>query len=149
MTNQNDIDKQMSVFDQFSDPEPPGAVLQRVKDSVQAELRRRRRVRITLRIGTAGAVAAAIVLMVWVGSLFWIGTTSGAEATLDLEQAVQQFISAADNSQLTAATSELDERISELEEMFAVYGPQGSGWELPEIGIDRWESDLAELADSV
>ncbi len=143
-----EIDQQMEVFDRFSHPQPNREVLERINSSMQSALRRRRQVRMLFRLGSAGAIAASLALAVWLGVGLW-SNYDQANQVAALQQLVDQFIIAADSSQLAGATSQLDEQISDLQDQLV----RSQSLEVDSAGldslIDQLEDDLADFADSV
>lgn len=143
-----EIDQQMEVFDRFSHPQPDREVLERINSSMRSALRRRRQVRMLFKLGSAGAIAASLALAVWLGVGLW-SSYDQANQVAALQQLVDQFIIAADNSQLAGATSQLDEQISDLQDQLV----RSQLLEADSAGldslIDQLEDDLADFADSV
>ncbi len=141
-----EIDQQMEVFDRFSHPQPDRQVLERINISMQSALRRRRQVRVVLRLGSAGAIAAGLALAVWLGMGLW-SSYDQAKQVASLEQLVDQFVTAADSWQLATVTSQLDQQISDLQDQLV----RSQSLEADSAGldslIDQLEDDLADLAD--
>lgn len=143
-----EIDQQMEVFDRFSHPQPDREVLERINSSMRSALRRRRQVRMLFKLGSAGAIAASLALAVWLGVGLW-SSYDQANQVAALQQLVDQFIIAADSSQLAGATSQLDEQISDLQDQLV----RSQSLEVDSAGldslIDQLEDDLADFVDSV
>jgi len=145
MIDPKDIDKEIKVFRQFADREPDAGLLREIQQTVRSELQVRCRRRLVLNLIGVAAAAAVVVLVVGM----WFNHSDNGEQLLAFQRAVDQFVAAAESSQLTGAVSQLDEQIDAVEDMLVQWqGPEsqsdGLDWQ-----IDQLEEQLEQLADSV
>ena len=103
------LDEQMEIFERFSHPQPEKQVLERINLSVGSALRARRRAPVVLTLAGVGVAAAAALLVLYLTGGFSGPVNGESQKLAALERSVDQFVQAADSSQLAAMTSDLDE----------------------------------------
>lgn len=145
MIDPNDIDKQMEIFQQFDDPELRADQLGNIQQAVRSEMQTRRRRRFVFNLTGVAAAAAVVVLVVGI----WFGDNHNDKQLAALQQSIDQFVAAAESSQLTGATSELDEQIDAVEDMLTQWQTSESQSTYLDLQIEQLEEQLEDLANSV